>query len=236
MNYFVFLQAKCHESTDKYYMSLLDIILLAVALAMDCLTLSVVSGVIGFTVYSLQFTDDYTDGSEGLASKSTVNCKPSTVNIRMAFLFGFFQALMPLIGWAGISHFQSYMEAYDHWIAFSLLGFIGGRMVWESFHPEEGQHFNPRRLQTQLLLAIATSIDALAVGISFACTGYEQLSQLWMPLAIIGMVSFLFSLLGYWAGYHFGRGIISRFKPELIGGVILILIGVRILMSHLGYI
>ena len=217
-------------------MSLLDIILLAVALAMDCLTLSVVSGVIGFTVYSLQFTDDYTDGSEGLASKSTVNCKPSTVNIRMAFLFGFFQALMPLIGWAGISHFQSYMEAYDHWIAFLLLGFIGGRMVWESFHPEEGQHFNPRRLQTQLLLAIATSIDALAVGISFACTGYEQLSQLWMPLAVIGMVSFLFSLLGYWAGYHFGRGIISRFKPELIGGVILILIGVRILMSHLGYI
>ena len=236
MNYFVFLQAKCHESTDKYYMSLLDIILLAVALAMDCLTLSVVSGVIGFTVYSLQFTDDYTDGSEGLASKSTVNCKPSTVNIRMAFLFGFFQALMPLIGWAGISHFQSYMEAYDHWIAFLLLGFIGGRMVWESFHPEEGQHFNPRRLQTQLLLAIATSIDALAVGISFACTGYEQLSQLWMPLAVIGMVSFLFSLLGYWAGYHFGRGIISRFKPELIGGVILILIGARILMSHLGYI
>ena len=243
MNYFVFLQAECHESTDKYYMSLLDIILLAVALAMDCLTLSVVSGVIGFTVYSLQFTDDYSDGSEGLASKSTVNCKPSTVNcklltvnIRMAFLFGFFQALMPLIGWAGISHFQSYMEAYDHWIAFSLLGFIGGRMVWESFHPEEGQHFNPRRLQTQLLLAIATSIDALAVGISFACTGYEQLSQLWMPLAVIGMVSFLFSLLGYWAGYHFGRGIISRFKPELIGGVILILIGVRILMSHLGYI
>ena len=217
-------------------MSLLDIILLAVALAMDCLTLSVVSGVIGFTVYSLQFTDDYTDGSEGLASKSTVNCKPSTVNIRMAFLFGFFQALMPLIGWAGISHFQSYMEAYDHWIAFSLLGFIGGRMVWESFHPEEGQHFNPRRLQTQLLLAIATSIDALAVGISFACTGYEQLSQLWMPLAVIGMVSFLFSLLGYWAGYHFGRGISSRFKPELIGGVILILIGVRILMTHLGYI
>ena len=236
MNYFVFLQAECHESTDKYYMSLLDIILLAVALAMDCLTLSVVSGVIGFTVYSLQFTDDYTDGSEGLASKSTVNRKPSTVNIRMAFLFGFFQALMPLIGWAGISHFQSYMEAYDHWIAFLLLGFIGGRMVWESFHPEEGQHFNPRRLQTQLLLAIATSIDALAVGISFACTGYEQLSQLWMPLAVIGMVSFLFSLLGYWAGYHFGRGIISRFKPELIGGVILILIGVRILMTHLGYI
>ena len=207
-----------------------------------------------FTVDGLQFTDDYTKGSEGLASKSTVNRKPSTVNckpcarpagalssertvnIRMAFLFGFFQALMPLIGWAGISHFQSYMEAYDHWIAFSLLGFIGGRMVWESFHPEEGQHFNPRRLQTQLLLAIATSIDALAVGISFACTGYEQLSQLWMPLAVIGMVSFLFSLLGYWAGYHFGRGIISRFKPELIGGVILILIGVRILMSHLGYI
>ena len=153
-------------------MSLIDIILLAVALAMDCLTVSIVSGVI-------------TNGQ----------WKMDNGQLRMAFLFGLFQAMMPLIGWLGISHFQAYMEAYDHWIAFTMLGFIGGRMVWESFGPEEEQHFNPRRLRTQLLLAVATSIDALAVGISFACTGYTAVGQLTLPLIIIGVVSFLFSLI-----------------------------------------
>ena len=226
-------------------MSLIDIILLAVALAMDCLTVSIVSGVLEFTVYSLRFTDDYIEGSEGLANKSSVRSglplatagtqehKPLTINIRMAFLFGLFQAMMPLIGWLGISHFQQYMEAYDHWIAFGMLGLIGGRMVWESFGSEEEQHFNPRRLRTQLLLAIATSIDALAVGISFACTGYTVLGQLILPLIIIGVVSFLFSLIGYQLGTRFGRSIARRFKPELIGGIILIGIGVKILMEHL---
>ena len=214
-------------------MSLIDIILLAVALAMDCLTVSIVSGVLEFTVYGLRFTDDYTVGSEGLASKSSVSRKPLTVNIRMAVLFGVFQAMMPLIGWLGISHFQAYMEAYDHWIAFTMLGFIGGRMVWESFGPEEEQHFNPRRLRTQLLLAVATSIDALAVGISFACTGYTTIGQLTLPLIVIGVVSFLFSLIGYQLGARFGRSIARRFKPELIGGIILIGIGVKILMEHL---
>lgn len=192
-------------------MSLLDILLLAVALAMDCLTVSIVSGMIQFTVYN----------------------KPLTVNLRMAIFFGFFQAMMPLIGWLGVSHFQSYLEAYDHWIAFGLLAFIGGRMIWESVSPEEEQHFNPRRLQTQLLLAVATSIDALAVGISFACTGYTSISQLTLPLIIIGVVSFLFSLIGYQLGTRFGRSIAHRLKPELLGGVILIGIGVKILAEHL---
>ena len=226
-------------------MSLIDIILLAVALAMDCLTVSIVSGVLVFTVDSLQFTDDYSAGDSGLASKSTVRSalplatagtqelKPLTVNFRMALLFGLFQAMMPLIGWLGISHFQTYMEAYDHWIAFGLLAFIGGRMVWESLHPEEEQHFNPRRLRTQLLLAVATSIDALAVGISFACTGYTSVGQLTLPLIIIGAVSFLFSLIGYQVGARFGKSASQRLKPELLGGVILILIGVKILASHL---
>ena len=221
-------------------MNLLDIILLAIALAMDCFTVSIVGGVIQLTVDSLQFTDDNSaDDSadeKGLAGKSTVNCKPSTVNnkiIRMAFLFGFFQAMMPLQGWLGISYFQTYMEAYDHWIAFGLLAFIGGKMIWESFGPEEEQHFNPSRLRTQLLLAIATSIDALAIGISFACTGFTMLSQLTMPLLIIGIVSFLFSIVGYHLGRRFGRTITRRMKPELFGGVILVLIGVKILFSHL---
>ena len=194
-------------------MSLIDIILLAVALAMDCLTVSIVSGVI--EVKSEEVKDE----------KWWI--------IRMAFLFGLFQAMMPLIGWLGISHFQAYMEAYDHWIAFTMLGFIGGRMVWESFGSDEEQHFNPRKLRTQLLLAIATSIDALAVGISFACTGYTAVGQLTLPLIIIGVVSFLFSLIGYRLGARFGRSIASRLKPELFGGIILIGIGVKILMEHL---
>ena len=194
-------------------MSLIDIILLAVALAMDCLTVSLVSGVIEVK-------------SEEVKSEKWWI-------IRMALLFGLFQAMMPLIGWLGISHFQTYMEAYDHWIAFTMLGFIGGRMVWESFGSDEEQHFNPRKLRTQLLLAIATSIDALAVGISFACTGYTAVGQLTLPLIIIGVVSFLFSLIGYRLGARFGRSIAHRLKPELFGGIILIGIGVKILMEHL---
>ena len=194
-------------------MSLIDIILLAVALAMDCLTVSIVSGVIEVK-------------SEEVKSEKWWI-------IRMALLFGLFQAMMPLIGWLGISHFQTYMEAYDHWIAFTMLGFIGGRMVWESFGSDEEQHFNPRKLRTQLLLAIATSIDALAVGISFACTGYTAVGQLTLPLIIIGVVSYLFSLIGYRLGARFGRSIAQRLKPELFGGIILIGIGVKILMEHL---
>ena len=103
-------------------------------------------------------------------------------------------------------------------------------MIWESFGSEEEQHFNPRHLHTQLLLAVATSIDALAVGISFACTGYTVLSQLTLPLMMIGIVSFLFSIMGYHLGRRFGRTITKRMKPELIGGLILIAIGIKILL------
>ena len=202
-------------------MNLLDIILLAIALAMDCFTVSIVSGII------------LTQRDGSFVTPTDVTKEPSLCVIRMAFLFGFFQALMPLLGWLGISHFQSYMEAYDHWIAFGLLGLIGGKMIWESFGDEEDQHFNPSKLRTQLLLAVATSIDALAIGISFACTGYTALSQLTLPLLIIGLVSFLFSIVGYHLGRCFGKTIIRRLNPELIGGTILILIGVKVLMSHL---
>ena len=188
-------------------MGIIDIILLAVALAMDCFTVSIVSGLIAH------------DGKSG-----------ETWIYRMALLFGLFQALMPLLGWMGIIHFQTYIEAYDHWIAFGLLAFIGGKMVWESFGDDEEQHFNPRHLHTQLILAIATSIDALAVGISFACTGYTMLSQLTLPLIIIGAVSFLFSIVGYHLGRRFGKTITKRMKPELIGGLILIAIGIKILI------
>ncbi len=202
-------------------MNLLDIILLAVALAMDCFTVSIVSGVI-------DHGDWHNDSSE-----AKIRVPVPVIYLRMAFLFGLFQALMPLLGWLGISHFQAYMEAYDHWIAFGLLGFIGGKMIWESFGDEEDHHFNPSKLRTQLLLAVATSIDALAIGISFACTGFTELSQLTMPLLIIGIVSFLFSIFGYHLGRRFGKAITRRLKPELFGGIILVLIGLKILLSHL---
>ena len=200
-------------------MNLLDIILLAVALAMDCFAVSIVSGVI---VRARTAAHDDRHASPILHTR-----------LRMAFLFGFFQALMPLIGWLGISWFSRQLEAYDHWIAFVLLAFIGGNMIREAFSPEEEQHFNPHRLRTQLLLAVATSIDALAVGISFACMGYRQLSQLMVPLPIIAVVSFLFSLLGTRLGLRFGGPLARRLKPGILGGIILILIGVKILVSHL---
>jgi len=186
-------------------MSLLDIILLAIALAMDCFAVSIVSGV--------------------LTRKSYIP--------RMSVLFGFFQALMPFIGWIGINFFRNSIEEFDHWIAFTLLLLIGGNMIRESFSDEEEHFFNPLRLRTQLLLAVATSIDALAIGISFACTGYREISQLIFPIIIIGVVSSGFSLVGTKLGARFGRAIANRLKPELLGGLILIAIGVKILITHL---
>ena len=212
MHYFVILLQKCKNQANKYqpdgFMNLFDIILLAIALAMDCFSVSVVSGVI--------------ERDEG-----------ESHSLRMAFLFGFFQAMMPLLGFVGISYFAERLAAVDHWIAFGLLAFIGGKMIKDALGPEEELHFNPRRLSTQLLLAVATSIDALAVGISFACTGYPQPSQLSLPLLIIGVVSFLFSIIGFLSGRHFGKKISRQMKPELLGGLILIAIGVKILITHL---
>ena len=208
------MQPKYRKRVKKYYMNSLDIWLLAVALAMDCFTVSIVSGVI-------------------LSDRFKLFSKKGLSVFRMAFLFGVFQALMPLIGWLATSRFSEHLEAIDHWIAFALLAFIGGKMIRESFDEEQEHSFDPQRLRMQLLLAIATSIDALAVGISFACTGYHRLSQLTVPFIIIGVVSFLFSILGYLLGTRFGKSITRRLKPELLGGIILVVIGVKILMTHL---
>lgn len=195
-------------------MNSLDIWLLAVALAMDCFTVSIVSGVI-------------------LSNRFRLFSKEGLGVFRMAFLFGLFQALMPLIGWFATSRFSEHLEAIDHWIAFALLAFIGGKMILESFEEEKEPSFNPQQLKMQLVLAIATSIDALAVGISFACMGYHRLTQLTIPLFIIGIVSFLFSVLGYVLGARFGKSIARKLKPELLGGIILVVIGAKILMTHL---
>jgi manganese efflux pump family protein len=190
-------------------MNFLDIIFLSIALAMDCFTVAIVAGVI------------------------MKEAQWKTI-LRMSFLFGFFQALMPFCGWTGFTYFAKYIEAFDHWIAFGLLAFLGIRMIREALQPdEEEKHFNPAKWKTQVSLAVATSIDALAIGISFACTEYHHVSQLAFPLSAIGITSFLFGVFGCLLGIKFGRHITKRFQPELLGGIILILIGIKVLASHL---
>lgn len=191
-------------------MSLIDITFLALALAMDCFTVSIVSGVI-IRKYIL------------------------SIILRMAILFGLFQAMMPFIGWLGTSYFSHYLESVDHWIAFGLLAFLGGKMIKDSFGSEEEAHFDPSKLTSQLLFAVATSIDALAVGISFACLGYKNIEQLTLPLIVIGVCSFVMSILGNILGVMCGKSIVKRLKPEFIGGVILLLIGFRILYEHISF-
>lgn len=191
-------------------MSLIDITFLSLALAMDCFTVSIVSGVI-IRKYIL------------------------SVILRMAVLFGLFQAMMPFIGWLGTSYFSHYLESVDHWIAFGLLAFLGGKMIKDSFGSEEEAHFDPSKLTSQLLFAVATSIDALAVGISFACLGYKNIEQLTLPLIVIGVCSFVMSILGNILGVMCGKSIVKRLKPEFIGGVILLLIGFRILYEHISF-
>lgn len=187
-------------------MSSFEIWLLAISLAIDCFTVSVASGIILRRLCWRTF-------------------------LTMAFFFGFFQALMPLIGWMGASRFSHLIEAYDHWIAFGLLAFLGLRMIREYFKDSEEHHFDPTRLKVILTLAVATSIDALAVGISFAFTGYKTLSVLVYPLLAIGAASFVISLAGSLIGIFFGKRF--NFRMELFGGLVLIGIGVKILVEHL---
>lgn len=103
----------------------------------------------------------------------------------MAISFGFFQALMPLLGWIGASFFSHLIESIDHWIAFGILAFLGGRMIMESFKDEDCKHeYDPTSLKVVLALAVATSIDALAVGVSFAFLGIKQFSAILSPSAL----------------------------------------------------
>ena len=189
-------------------MGIFEIILLSIALAMDCFTVSIASGVL-------------------------LQKRQWGLILWIATLFGFFQAFMPLIGWVVSARFEQYIEAYDHWVAFALLLFLGIRMIADAFQPAEERHFNPRKLSTQLLLAVATSIDALAVGVSLSVTGYLSVRSLVLPLAVIGAGSFLFSVTGHLLGLRFGKGISHRCRPELFGGIILIFIGVKILLTSL---
>lgn len=154
--------------------------------------------------------------------------------VTVAFFFGFFQAAMPFAGWLLGSQFERYITPVDHWIAFGLLAFIGGKMLWDALHEANEETCDCDALEGGLdlrelaLMAIATSIDALAVGITFAFLGVN----IFAAMIVIGATTFVLSFVGVVVGNQFG----SRFeKPATItGGIVLILIGAKILVEHLG--
>lgn len=187
----------------------LEIWLLAIGLAMDCFAVSIASGII----------------------LKRVRWKPMLV---MAFFFGLFQGTMPLLGWIGASTFSHLIKDFDHWIAFAILAFLGGRMIMESFKDEEcRKEFNPASLKVVLTLAIATSIDALAIGVSFAFLGIRDCSAILSPVCIIGFVTFVVSLTGLLFGIKCSCGCAKKLHAELWGGIILVGIGTKILIEHL---
>ena len=153
------------------------------------------------------------------------------VNKKQAFViglfFGGFQALMPFIGWALGTQFESYITSIDHWIAFVLLAFIGGKMIAEAVRPEDE---NVEIDKEMFVLAVATSIDALAVGITFAFLNYP----IGEAVTIIGLTTFCISIGGVYVGNFFGNR--YKKKAEIAGGIILVLIGVKILLEHLGFV
>lgn len=183
-------------------MELLTIIVIAVGLAMDAFAVSIATGT---------------------ASKK-LNIKHA---LRMAFFFGAFQAFMPLLGsLAGVA-LKDIITSIDHWVAFILLTAIGGKMIWESFKLRTDDSANIESLGVLITLSIATSIDALAVGVTLSLIT----SSIYTAVAIIGVITFVLSLIGTQLGRKVGH--FFENKIEILGGVILIAIGTKILIQHL---
>ncbi len=148
----------------------------------------------------------------------------------VALFFGGFQGIMPFVGWSLGRQFEQYIISVDHWIAFVLLGYIGGKMIWDAFHDDGEEATEEFDLKQLFLMAVATSIDALAVGITFA---FLHVNIAYAVL-VIGCITFVLSFLGVWLGYRCG----SRYKNKatLAGGAVLCIIGLKILLEHLGII
>ena len=148
---------------------------------------------------------------------------------RLSFHFGLFQAMMPVIGWLAGRTVHEYISGVDHWLAFALLGFIGGKAIYESFSGDEDrqERGDPSKGFSLVLLSTATSIDALAVGLSFAVLNVT----IWYPSLIIGVITGGLSMVGVLLGGRLGR----RFgrRMEIVGGLVLIGIGIKILIDHL---
>ena len=183
-------------------MSLITTFLIALSMAMDAFAVSLCSGL-------------------------KIGTGPRPV-FRIAFHFGLFQALMPVVGWLFGNTIEPLVKNVDHWVAFGLLVFVGIRMIRSGLSKEEEEIVkDPSRGLTMVMLSIAVSIDALAIGLSLAFLGVE----IWTPALVIGLVTGALSLVGL----KVGNGVGKRFgKPvEVLGGLVLIGIGVRIVLSHL---
>lgn len=184
-------------------MGILELFLIAVGLSMDAFAVSVCKGL---SVHKAEVKHSLCVGA----------------------YFGGFQALMPLIGYLLGTQFESFIVSIDHWIAFVLLGFIGGNMIREALSKEEEKLDDSFSFKTMVTLAIATSIDALAMGVTFA---FLRVNILWAVL-FIGVITFVLSAIGLKVGNVFGAK--YKCKAELLGGVVLILMGCKILLEHLG--
>jgi len=184
-------------------MELVTIVVIAVGLAMDAFAVSIVSG----TAY------------RQLRIKHA---------FRLAFFFGGFQAFMPLIGsLAGLS-VKEYIADYDHWVAFGLLSAVGGKMIYESFKIKSVEkNFNPSNIFVLLVLSVATSIDALAIGVTLSIIT----SSIVAAVIIIGLVTFVLSYIGIFIGKKFGH--FFENKIEAVGGLVLVGLGAKILIEHL---
>ncbi|MFH2052488.1 MAG: manganese efflux pump MntP family protein [bacterium] len=148
---------------------------------------------------------------------------------RLGFHFGLFQFLMPVLGWLAGSAFVALVAAVDHWVAFVLLAAIGGHMIWGGLHPErDAPTFDPSRGWTLIMLSIATSIDALAVGLSLAFLQADILTI----AGVIGVVTAGLSALGFWLGARLG--VVFGHRMTVAGGLVLLGVGIRILVEHLG--
>jgi putative Mn2+ efflux pump MntP len=185
------------------FQEIYPIIFIAIGLAMDAFAVSITSGI-------------------------TIECLKIKHAFRIALFFGLFQALMPILGWLAGIGLKQYVEAFDHWIAFGLLLFIGGKMIYEALWISEVEKkCDPLNLYVLLGLAIATSIDALAVGVTFAFIKIPIIT----PALVIGVITFSISFSGVFIGNRLGDQLGS--KMEVIGGIILIGMGVKILLQHL---
>lgn len=183
-------------------MNPISILMIALALAMDAFAVSISSGV----------------------SQKEVSMRRALL---MAGFFGMFQALMPVLGWLSGRWAIELIQAFDHWIAFGLLLFIGGKMIHEGIQTDGQPATNPFKLRVLLMLSLSTSIDALAVGVSLSFLKTEILT----PALMIGLITFLLSFFGVYIGKIFGH--IFEKKLEIIGGLILMGIGIKILVEHL---
>ena len=183
----------------------ITILLIALGLAMDSFSVAI---------------------ANGLSTKTFQIAKA----LKIAAFFGFFQGIMPIIGWLAGVHIMDLIANYDHWVAFFLLAFIGSKMIYESLKNESNTLVSSPSIKVLLILSVATSIDALAVGLSLSLLNISII----IPATVTGIVTFSLSFFGVYLGGKFGRFLKS--KVESLGGLILLAIGLKILLEHLGII